>query len=307
MHPLAASKENALEVRDLGVHFGQKVIFHNLSFDVKRGTSLAILGPNGTGKTLLSKALAGIIPHDGNVKWAGGTRLGYVPQKLDIERDLPLTGRDYLGAMAQVSRRSIHDVMLALEMLKMSPSAADSLIGTLSGGQFQGLLVACALIGRPNVLLLDEATAGVDEPGQELIQETIRRLQKDLGMTVLLISHELRVVYRDADNVLCLTREAVFCGPPRSILTPEMMARLYGAEPGYHVHDHDASWFAPPQLGNGRSRGTGGMLRPDETDDACRRRPFPCSLAGDRPSRDFRVGFVLGRLFGPHPLSFCPI
>jgi zinc transport system ATP-binding protein len=231
----------ALEVRNLAIRFGRNEIFRALDFDVEAGSALAVIGPNGAGKTVLFKALAGLIPYEGTVKWAGGIRLGYVPQKLDLERDLPVTGRFYLAAWAHGARRAARDAAHAIAEVRMDPSAADKLIGTLSGGQFQRLLVACALLGRPNALLLDEATAGVDEPGQEMIQEVIRRLQKERGMTVLLISHELRVVYRYADNVLCLARDAAFHGPPHDILTPETLARLYGSEPRYHLHDHDAS------------------------------------------------------------------
>jgi len=231
---------NALEVRNLTVRFGPDTILRDLSFDVEAASALAVIGPNGAGKTVLFKTLAGLIPHAGTVTWAKGTRLGYVPQKLDLERDLPLTGRDFLGAMVQVSRPGAMEMEQVLAAVRMDASVADRLIGTLSGGQFQRLLMASALLGRPNVLLLDEATAGIDEPGQELIQEVVHRLQKERGMTVLLISHELRIVYRYADNVLCLSHEAVFCGPPREILTSELLARVFRTEPRFHIHDHDA-------------------------------------------------------------------
>ena len=110
-------------------------------------------------------------------------------------------------------------------------------IGTLSGGQFQRLLVALALVGRPTVLLLDEPTAGVDEPGQERVNELIHRLRRERGLTVILISHELSVVYRYATNVLCLSSERACFGPPRTILTPELLNEIYGAPLEYHVHD----------------------------------------------------------------------
>jgi ABC-type Mn2+/Zn2+ transport system ATPase subunit len=98
--------------------------------------------------------------------------------------------------------------------------------------------VAFALVGNPNVLLLDEPTAGVDEPGQERLNELMSRLQREQGLTILFISHELSVVYRYATNVLCLGRERVWLGPPREILTPDLLHELYGAPVDYHVHDH---------------------------------------------------------------------
>jgi zinc transport system ATP-binding protein len=119
----------------------------------------------------------------------------------------------------------------------VSRDAAEQPIGTLSGGQFQRLLVAFALVGDPNVLLLDEPTAGVDEAGQERLNELVRRLQADEGLSVLFISHELSVVYQYADNVLCLSPERVCIGPPQAVLTPDLLRELYGTPIGYHVHD----------------------------------------------------------------------
>jgi zinc transport system ATP-binding protein len=229
----------ALEVRNLSVRFGRNVVLRDLDFDVEAGSTLAVIGPNGAGKSVLFKALAGLIPYEGSVKWAPGVRLGYVPQKLDLERDLPVTGRDYLGAMAHVAGRARGDIEGAMKAVGLGAAMADTLIGALSGGAFQRLLVACALLVRPTALLLDEATSGIDEPGQELIQDVIHRLQAERSLTILQISHELRLVYGYADNALCLSRETVFFGPPEDVLTPEHLARLYGTPLRHHIHDHE--------------------------------------------------------------------
>jgi zinc transport system ATP-binding protein len=108
----------------------------------------------------------------------------------------------------------------------------------MSGGQFQRLLIAFALLGRPNVLLLDEPAAGVDAPGQAQLNEVIHGLQDTRAMTVLLVSHDLSVVYRYADYVLCLGRHGACFGPPRSALTPEALQEVYGQPLGFHVHTH---------------------------------------------------------------------
>jgi zinc transport system ATP-binding protein len=194
-----------------------------------------VIGPNGAGKTVLFRALIGALPHGGMVRWAPGTRIGYVPQKLDIERDLPVTGRDFLRAKADVSGASSADAARSLELVNLSPSAADQPIGAFSGGQFQRLLLAFALMGKPTVLLFDEPTAGVDEPGEERLYEMIHRLQEAERLTLLLISHELSVVYRYATNVLCLSREQPCFGPPE-ILTPERIEQVYGTPLKYHHH-----------------------------------------------------------------------
>jgi zinc transport system ATP-binding protein len=233
--------DSVLDVSHLSVRFDRTVVLDDLSFHVERGTSLAILGPNASGKTVLFRALIGAIPFEGSVRWAPGTRIGYVPQKLDLERDIPVTGMDFLRARAALAPGSLGgdaNIQRTLALVGVTSEAAVQPIGTLSGGQFQRLLVAFALVGNPNVLLLDEPTAGVDAPGQERLNELVRRLQAEQGLTVLFISHELSVVYRYAGNVLCLSREGVCVGPPRAVLTPDRLQDMYGTQVDYHVHDH---------------------------------------------------------------------
>lgn len=226
-----------LEVRGLTVAFGSTRVIDDLSVSVLDGESLAIIGPTGSGKTVLFRALIGALPYTGEIRWAPGARIGYVPQKLDLERDLPVSGLDFLTAKAVVSKTPREEVRRALELVKLAPEMGAQPIGTLSGGQFQRLLLAFALMGRPTVLLFDEPTAGVDEPGEEDLYSTIRRLQEEEHLTVLLISHELSIVYRYATTVLCLFRgQRSFVGPPLEILTTQRLQEVYGAPVRYHEH-----------------------------------------------------------------------
>lgn len=230
--------QNVLEVNDLSVQFGKTKILSNLKFTVAKGSSVAVIGPNGSGKTVLFRALIGAIPFEGEVRWAADTRIGYVPQKLDLERDMPMTGIDFLRARAALTQKHVMNVSRVLGLVGVPLEIAQHPIGTMSGGQFQRLLVAFALVGDPNVLLLDEPTAGVDEPGQEQLNELMHRLQEEQGMTILFISHELSVVFRYATNVLCLSQARVCFGPPRTILTPDLLQEIYGTPVDYHIHDH---------------------------------------------------------------------
>jgi zinc transport system ATP-binding protein len=227
-----------LDVRNLSVRFGQAVILDALSFEVTAGMTLAVIGPNGAGKTVLFRALIGAIPHEGTVTWAAGVRLGYVPQKLDIERDVPITGFDFLQARVRIGRSDIAAASTAARAVGLSIDAWRTPIGELSGGQFQRLLVAFALLGDPTVLLLDEPTAGVDEPGQEQLNELVHRLQIERGLTVLLISHELTVVSKYASQVLCLGRGKAHLGLPAEMLTPKALQEIYGSPVAFHSHDH---------------------------------------------------------------------
>ena len=233
-----AAAENMLEVNHLSLHFRDTPVLTDLSFHVASGRSMAIIGPNGAGKTVLLRALIGSLPFTGTVNWGAGVRIGYVPQKLDIERDIPITGIDFLKSRAEVAHKPALDISAVLTLVGISLQVAQQPIGTMSGGQFQRLLIAFALVADPNVLLLDEPTAGVDEPGQEHLNELVKRLQKSQNLSVLFISHDLSVVYQYADDVLCLSREHTCFGAPRTILTPELLRQIYGSEVSYHVHDN---------------------------------------------------------------------
>jgi zinc transport system ATP-binding protein len=228
--------ESLLKVRHLSVQFGNSKVLSDVSFEVSKGSSLAIIGPNGAGKTVLFRALVGSIPFDGSIQWDPGIRIGYVPQKLDLERDIPITGIDFLRARLALAGESIVNASRVLNLVGVPLEVAQQPIGTMSGGQFQRLLVAFALVGNPNLLLLDEPTAGIDEPGQERLNELVHRLQVEQGLTVLFISHELTVVYRYATNVLCLSRVRACLGPPRTILTPDLLEQIYGTQVNYHTH-----------------------------------------------------------------------
>jgi zinc transport system ATP-binding protein len=219
------------------VAFGAAEVLRDVTFHVEKATTLAVIGPNGSGKTVLLKALIGTVASSGEIIWAPGTRIGYVPQKLDLERDLPVTGLDFLAAKQEVTGTPPGETGRVLALVDLPTDIAARPMGTLSGGQVQRLLVAFALVGRPTVLLFDEPTAGIDEPGHESLYALFRRLQHDEGLTVVLVSHELSVVHRHADAVLCLSRRRPCFGSPVDILTPERLREAYGTPVRFHVHD----------------------------------------------------------------------
>src|SRR5438445_2342521 len=179
-----------LEVDGLSVRFGQSHVLKNFAFTVAERSVVA----NGAGKTVLLRALLGSIPLRGSVRWAPGTRIGYVPQKLDLERDVPMTGRDLLRARLALAGDSDVKLDETFALVGIPSATADRLIGTYSGGQFQRLLIAFALLGTPTVLMLAEPIAGVDERGQEQVTALINRVRAERRLTVLYISHDLSVV-----------------------------------------------------------------------------------------------------------------
>ncbi len=232
-----------LSVNDLTVTFGSRAIIRNLSFEVCEGDCVAIIGPNGAGKTVLLRALLHLIPYTGEIRWSHDARLGYVPQKIAADRQLPFSARDLLVAKAGFLKLQSAELEQVSTELGLTNDLLSASIGTLSGGQFQKLLIAFALLGRPNVLLFDEPTASLDELTEERIYEQLHSLQEDKGMTILLVSHDLSVVYRYANMVLCLSKGKPCMGPPKEILTPGMLQELYAAPSQYYQHIHEHEWL----------------------------------------------------------------
>ena len=230
-----------LSVKNLGVILEGRTIIRDLSFEVCEADCVAIIGPNGAGKTVLLKTLLGIIPYEGEIRWGHEARLGYVPQKIAADRHLPLSARDLLAAKARFLKLPGAEIEQVSTELGLTNDLLSTSIGTLSGGQFQKVLIAFALLGRPNVLLFDEPTASLDELTEERIYELLQSLQKKRGLTVLLVSHDLSVVYRSANMVLCLSKGKPCMGPPKEILTPAMLQELYAGPSQYyqHIHKHE--------------------------------------------------------------------
>ena len=229
---MTTNDDTVLEVSDLRVTFEQQVILENLSFRVARGEILTIVGPNGAGKTVLLRTLLGLVPHQGTVTWHKGIRIGYVPQRLPYIRDIPVSVGDFFalkGHGGLEARAMLRAVGLGEELVKKR-------IGDVSSGQFQRILIAWGLVGDPHVLLFDEPTTGVDVSGEETVYNLLERLHRERGLTMLIVTHDLAVVYKLSSTVLCLNRQPVCHGPPVAVLTPEALERLYGTEVKYYQH-----------------------------------------------------------------------
>ena len=229
------NKSLVLKVENLEVSFGKEKVLDDVSFEVNEGDALAVIGPNGAGKTTLFKALLGMIPYRGLIQWQEGVRIGYVPQRMEIETDVPLTVREFLRLRGSANfseekaREAAQSVLLLEEIL-------NSGLGEISVGQRQRILISWALLGKPQVLLFDEPTADIDIRGQESIYQLLHHLQDKYQLTIILISHDLNVVYKYAEQVLCLNRQLVCFGLPAEVLSPEQMQKLYGGEHAFYHH-----------------------------------------------------------------------
>ena len=236
---------NLLSVQGLNVNFNSHKIVDNVSFDVIRDSTLAIIGPNGAGKTVLFRAILGLIPYKGKVTWAPDAKIGYVPQKLFVAKDFPLTVSEFLH-FKEKDHKIIHEILNSVGFKDVAAShihndvkVLKTKLGALSGGELQRVLIAYALLGKPNVLLFDEPTSGVDVSAEETIYSLIDKLKAEKDLTIIFISHELQVVYKYADSVLCLNKEKICFGPPREVVDKESLTKLYGEDVSlYQHHEH---------------------------------------------------------------------
>lgn len=231
-----------VKVKGLSVKYGARTVLSRVSLNVERGEIVTIVGPNGSGKTSLLRAIIGAVkPDQGSVTKGAGINVGYVPQHLHIDATLPITVSRFLklpnGATASKITQALNHAGV--------PDLSNAQLSQLSGGQFQRVLLARALIKGPDLLLLDEATQGLDQRGSAAFYQQIERVRQETGCAVLMISHELHVVMSASDRVICLNGHVCCEGTPAVVASAPEYRELFGTGTGgalalyRHEHDHD--------------------------------------------------------------------
>jgi zinc transport system ATP-binding protein len=251
-------------IRNLHVRLGSKSILDGVDAELPRGKITALIGLNGAGKSTLLRALVKEVPYSGEIRFHCGhdhhqptpEHVGYVPQKLRIEANLPLTVYDlfglamqrrplFLGVRRSVRRRTERMLeRVGAEKLMHQP------VARLSGGELQRVLLALALDPEPELLLLDEPAAGIDFKDSDRFYDLIANLNRQTGVTMVLVSHELSMVGRMAHHVLCLEGGRIGCrGTVHDVLNEETLGRIFGHRKGFFEHTHVHTHSTPESSG----------------------------------------------------------
>jgi zinc transport system ATP-binding protein len=252
-HPSPSDHAPVIQARGVRVTLGDNEVLKGVDLDVPAGGLVALIGPNGSGKTTFLRAVLGLQRAEGEIRLFGSTdrqaglrRIGYVPQRMNLERSFILSVREFLALRLRATRHwfwcskhaidaQIQDSLkeMGIEPLLERPLAA------LSGGQLQRVLIAFSLLTKPDLLLLDEPTAGVDMQGEESFYDLIAAVQKRHRLAAVLVSHDLSMVYRHASWVYALNGVVCCQGPPEEVMNAETLKQAYGIHVSpYHHHHH---------------------------------------------------------------------
>ncbi len=258
-HMIVASGDILLQTSKLGVFRDGRWLVRGVNLTVRKGEIVTLIGPNGSGKTTTVRAALGLLkPDEGSVNRAEDCRVAYVPQKLSIDRSLPLTANRFMRLTGPLSDNAARD---ALQEAGVS-HLADADIHNLSGGEFQRVMLARAFARKPDLLVLDEPVQGVDFAGEEALYRLIGEYRDQTGCGILMISHDLHVVMAATNTVICLNGHVCCSGSPQSVASSPDYAMLFGPQASdaiaFYQHRHDHT-----HLPDGRVRHSDGRISDD--------------------------------------------
>jgi len=241
-----------VEAAGLGFSDGPRQILAGIDLALHSGEIVTIVGPNGAGKTTLLRALIGALkPSRGAVRRRAGLVIGYTPQKLAIDRTMPLTVDRFLALGAPAGGGTERAGRAATLMTAGIAALGGAQVTELSGGELQRAALARALLRKPDLLVLDEPTQGLDQPGEAAFYRLIERLRRETGVGICMVSHDLHVVMSASDRVICLNGHVCCEGAPVQVSAMPEYRALFGSQAASalaiyrHHHDH-------VHLGDGR-------------------------------------------------------
>lgn len=235
-----STTEPLLKASALNLSFRQKKVLDNISLNVSAGQIITLIGPNGCGKSTLMKVLLGLQKTDsGTITRQRGLRVGYMPQKLQLDERLPLTVRGFLRLTRGCNNKEIDYWLERLNIKLLNEQS----IHDLSGGEWQRVLLARALLVKPELLVLDEPVQGVDVQGQLELYQLIPQLRDELSCAVLMVSHDLHLVMAATDEVICLNGHVCCSGHPDTVSADPAYLELFGRKLNspiaHYTHHHD--------------------------------------------------------------------
>ena len=229
------NESTALTVDKLQIAYEGDEIISDLSFTVNKGEILIILGPNGAGKTTLLRALQGLLPYEGSVSW-NAQKISYLPPQEFLQRHNlpPLTVKEFYSFKTS----DLNNINSMITEIGLDENVLSHQFGELSTGQFQRMLIGWALLDNPEVLILDEPTSGIDIGGEETIYSLLHKFWQNQNLTILLVTHDLNIVWEYATQVICLNKQQMCMGKPDEVLTPKQLKNLYGTGVKFYKHQH---------------------------------------------------------------------
>ena len=253
IHHCACAKHTAIKIENLSVELNNVKILQDISAAIPRGVCTAIVGPNGAGKSTLARAILGFQSCRGNILFGQEDntfthrppRWGYVPQKVQFDRNMPLTVMEFLalpltivpvffGIRSKLKAR-ITQMLDCVEALHL----AHRQLGQLSGGELQRVMLAQALLQAPEIVVLDEPSAGVDFQGEKICCGLLEKIRKEKHFTQIMISHDLATVAAHAAHVICINHRLIASGHPDEVLTQENLQKAFGQHtPLIHPAQH---------------------------------------------------------------------
>jgi len=245
-----------IEARHVSVTFGTHAALSGVDATVHEGEALTIIGPNGAGKTTLVKVMLGLITPDGGaVRRRPGLRIGYMPQRIEVDATLPLTVRRFLAFAVPRNGRTSEERLRAVLGEVGAEHLLENPLQEVSGGEMQRVLLARALLRNPDLLVLDEPARGVDVGGQADLYQLIGRIRDEHGCGVLMVSHDLHLVMAATDRVICLNQRVQCAGHPEAVSRHPGYTALFGDYP-------TARAFAVYHHHPGHVQGPDGTLQP---------------------------------------------
>ena len=234
---MKTSPDSLIKAKGLCLNIGGRNILSHIDIHIQRREIITLVGPNGSGKTSLIRLLLGLLDADsGSIERQENLKIGYMPQKLHVDASLPLSVKRFL----QLSGVSAEDELLSALARVQAESVLNKPLQNISGGELQRVLLARALLRKPDLLILDEPAQGVDIGGQQQLYQLIAQIRDEIACGVLMVSHDLHLVMEATDQVMCLNTHICCTGHPEAVSQhPEYLKLFGGSLPGIGIYSHN--------------------------------------------------------------------